>query len=143
MRHNKTGKGYRLAFRERITNKKESKTMATIVKSIDSATELRDEFASYDRDQYPFAVYEALIDFFDDCYTEESPFQLDVIGLCCDIQQIDEDDLEDDAIDEEDYDEDGNADEDAIIAALEEKASEKGYLLWAGIEDGKPVAYYI
>jgi hypothetical protein len=135
--------GYRLAFRERITNKKESKTMATIVKSIDSATELRDEFAAYDRDYYPFAVYEALIDFFDECYTEESPFQLDVIGLCCDIQQIDEDDLEDDAIDEDDYDEDGNADEDAVIAALEEKASEQGCFLWAGIEDGKPVAYYI
>lgn len=117
--------------------------MATIVKSIDSATELKDEFASYDRDQYPFAVYEALIDFFDECYTDESPFRLDVIGLCCDIQQIDEDDLEADAIDEEDYDEDGNADEDAIIAALEEKASEQGYLLWAGIEDGNPVAYYI
>ena len=107
--------------------------MATIVKCIDSATELRDEFAAYDRDYYPFAVYEALIDFFDDYYTDEQPFQLDVIGLCCDIQQIDEDD----------FDEDGNADEDAIIAALEEKASEQGYLLWAGIEDGNPVAYYI
>lgn len=107
--------------------------MATIVKSIDSAAELRDEFAAYDRDYYPFAVYEALIDFFDDCYTEESPFQLDVIGLCCDIQQINE----------EDYDEDGNADEDAVIAALEEKASEEGCFLWAGLENGKPVAYYI
>jgi hypothetical protein len=117
--------------------------MATIVKSIDSATELRDEFAAYNRDQYPYAVYEALIDFFDECYTEESPFRLDVIGLCCDIQQIDEDDLEDDAIDEDDYDEDGNADEDAVIAALEEKASVQGCFLWAGIKDEKPVAYYI
>lgn len=117
--------------------------MATIVKSIDSATELKDEFAAYERDYYPFAVYEALIDFFDDCCTEESPYQLDVIGLCCDIQQIDEDDLEDDAIAEEDYDEDGNADEDAVIAALEEKASEEGYFLWAGHYKGKFIAYYI
>lgn len=38
--------------------------MATIVKSIDSATELKDEFAAYERDYYPFALYEALIDFF-------------------------------------------------------------------------------
>lgn len=117
--------------------------MASIVNPINSATELKDAFRAYDRDQYPFGVYEGLIDFFDECYMEESPFQLDVIGLCCDIQQIDEDDLEEDAIDEEDYDEDGNADEDAVIAALEEKASEEGYLLWAGIKNGKPVAYYI
>lgn len=111
--------------------------MATVVKSIDSATELKDEFAAYNRDYYPFAVYEALIDFFNECYTEESPFQLDVIGLCCDIQQIDENDLENDAIDE---DEDG---EDSILAALEEKASEEGCLLWAGRYKGKFVAYYI
>ena len=117
--------------------------MASIVNTINSATKLKDAFRAYNRDQYPFAVYEALIEFFDDCYMEEQPFQLDVIGLCCDIQQIDEDDLDDDAIDEDDFDEDGNADEDAIIAALEEKASEQGYLLWAGIEDGNPVAYYI
>lgn len=117
--------------------------MATVVNPIDSATELKDAFRAYDRDYYPFAVYEALIEFFDECYTEEQPFQLDVIGLCCDIQRIDEYDLDDDAIDEDDLDEDGQADEDAIIAALEEKASEEGCFLWAGIKDGKPVAYYI
>lgn len=113
--------------------------MAKVVFPINSASELKSAFLEYNRDQYPFGVYEGLIDFFDTCYTDDEPFQLDVIGLCCDIQQIDEDD----AIDEEDYDEDGNADEDAVIAALEEKASEQGYFLWAGIEDGKPVAYYI
>lgn len=117
--------------------------MATIVFPINSASELKAAFLEYNRDQYPFGVYEGLIDFFDSCYTDDEPFQLDVIGLCCDIQQIDEDDLEDDAIDEDDYDEDGNADEDAIIAALEEKAGEEGSLLWAGFEDGKPTAYYI
>lgn len=117
--------------------------MATVVFPINSASYLKDAFRDYNRDQYPFGVYEGLIDFFDSCYTDDEPFQLDVIGLCCDIQRIDEDDLEDDAIGEEDYDEDGNADEDAIITALEEKASEEGYFLWAGIEDGEPVAYYI
>nr|DAQ82437.1 MAG TPA: hypothetical protein [Caudoviricetes sp.] len=31
----------------------------------------------------------------------------------------------------------------ALEAALEEKASEQGCFLWAGIKDEKPVAYYI
>lgn len=113
-----------------------------IVTKINSADSLKAEFSAYNRDYFPFGVYEGLIEFFDECYTDEEPYELDVIGLCCDIQEIDKEDLPDDAI-EEATEEDGSVDEDAIIEALEEQASEEGYLLWAGIEDGKPTAYFI
>ena len=55
-----------------------------LVKTIDTATELRNEFAGCDRDYYSWGTYEALIDYFDN---QEKSTELDVIAICCDLSE--------------------------------------------------------
>ena len=52
--------------------------------NIDSASDLRSEFAAYNRDYFSHEGYEALIDLFDGSDTE-----LDVIAICCDFSEQD------------------------------------------------------
>ena len=55
-----------------------------IIKTIETANELRNEFITYDRDYYTFEAYEAMIQ-----YLEEigENYELDVIALCCDFNE--------------------------------------------------------
>ena len=52
---------------------------------ITTAYELQDKFAAYDRDNYPLGLYAALLDYLQEI-VEEDIYELDVIGLDCDIQ---------------------------------------------------------
>lgn len=113
--------------------------MASIIIPITSACQLQQQFKEYDRDYYPYGVYESLVEMFEEIYGNDEPYELDVIGLCCDIQELTADDLSDEYYDPDDADND----DETIIDALTEQASAEGYLLWAGEYEGKPVAYYI
>jgi hypothetical protein len=57
-----------------------------LVKTIDTASELRQEFVKYDRDYYSFEFYKAVMDYFDDVSNE--PTELDVIAICCDFNEM-------------------------------------------------------
>lgn len=59
--------------------------MSIITKSIDTAAELKSEFAEYNRDHYSMVTYEGIVQFYEDCYTE--PQELDVIAWCCDLNE--------------------------------------------------------
>lgn len=113
--------------------------MASIVIPITSARQLQQQFKEYGRDYYPSGVYESLIEMFEENYGEDEPYELDVIGLCYDIQEITADDLTDEYYDPDDADND----DETILDALTEQASDEGYLLWSGVYEGKPVVYYI
>lgn len=119
--------------------------MPAIVSPIETASHLQAAFREYDRDYYPYGVYEGLMELFEEAYTDEQPYVLDVIGLCCDIQEMTADDIVDDIDLPDDCDAlGGNIPDEVIIDALTEQASEDGYLLWAGRNHhGELVAYYI
>lgn len=113
--------------------------MASIIIPVTSARQLQQQFKEYDRDYYPYGVYESLVEMFEETYGDDAPYELDVIGLCCDIQKLTADDLSDEYYDPDDADND----DETIIDALTEQASAEGYLLWAGKDEGELVAYYI
>lgn len=113
--------------------------MASIVIPITSARQLQQQFKEYDRDYYPYGVYESLVEMFEETYGDDEPYELDVIGLCCDIQEL----TADDVIDDLDADDEGLVSEEAIIDALTDAANNEGYLLWVGKDEGDLVAYYI
>jgi hypothetical protein len=48
-----------------------------------TAYDLRREFERFDRDYYSIEAYEKMIEIFDD-----TPFELDVIGLCCSFAEF-------------------------------------------------------
>lgn len=52
---------------------------------IASANDLKDKFTAYDRDNYPLGLYAALLDYLQEI-VDEDIYELDVIGLDCDIQ---------------------------------------------------------
>jgi hypothetical protein len=52
--------------------------------TIDSASQLRDFFIKYNRDNYSYSSYEAILELFEDTDTE-----LDVIAICCDYIEND------------------------------------------------------
>lgn len=52
---------------------------------ITTAYELQDKFAAYERDNYPLGLYAALLAYLQEI-VEEDVYELDVIGLDCDIQ---------------------------------------------------------
>jgi hypothetical protein len=54
--------------------------------TIDSASELRNQFISYNRDYYSLEGYEAILELF-----EETDTELDVIAICCDYDENDGD----------------------------------------------------
>jgi len=53
---------------------------------IASADDLKDAFAAYERDNYPLGLYAALLDYLVEINNDEKIYELDVIGLDCDIQ---------------------------------------------------------
>lgn len=62
---------------------------------ITTAYELQDKFAAYERDNYPLGLYAALLAYLQEI-VEEDVYELDVIGLDCDIQAaIDLDEIAD------------------------------------------------
>lgn len=63
---------------------------------IASADDLKDAFAAYERDNYPLGLYAALLDYLVEINNDEKIYELDVIGLDCDIQAaIDLDEIAD------------------------------------------------
>lgn len=54
------------------------------IKTIDSASELRDEFHAYGRyDNFSYIAYEWLFDYFE----ESDSTELDVIAICCEFSE--------------------------------------------------------
>ena len=53
---------------------------------IASADDLKDAFAAYERDNYPLGLYAALLDYLGEINKDEKIYELDVVGLDCDIQ---------------------------------------------------------
>lgn len=49
--------------------------------SIDNASEFRNQFVAYNRDNFTHEAYELLFDYFEDC---DPDMVLDVISICCD-----------------------------------------------------------
>lgn len=67
----------------------------TINDQIKDANGLKNKFAAYDRDNYPLGLYAALLAYLQEI-VEEDVYELDVIGLDCDIQAaIDLDEIAD------------------------------------------------
>jgi hypothetical protein len=54
--------------------------------SIDSASEFRNQFIAYNRDNFSCQGYELLFDYFEDC---DPDMVLDVISICCDYNESD------------------------------------------------------
>jgi hypothetical protein len=52
--------------------------------SIDSASEFRNQFIAYNRDNFSCQGYELLFDYFEDC---DPDMVLDVISICCDFTE--------------------------------------------------------
>jgi hypothetical protein len=58
--------------------------------SIDSASEFRNQFIAYNRDNFSCQGYELLFDYFEDC---DPDMVLDVISICCDFTEEDAADI--------------------------------------------------
>jgi hypothetical protein len=54
--------------------------------SIDTASEFRNQFVAYNRDNFTHEAYELLFDYFEDC---DPDMVLDVISICCDYNESD------------------------------------------------------
>ena len=54
--------------------------------SIDNASEFRNQFVAYNRDNFTHEAYELLFDYFEDC---DPDMVLDVISICCDYNESD------------------------------------------------------
>ena len=65
-----------------------------LVKTIYTAEEMKEEFASLDRDYYSYEGYEALINLFEECDCGQ-PTELDVIAICCDFNEEEPEDIAD------------------------------------------------
>lgn len=60
-----------------------------IVKTL-NAYDFRSEFAHMGRQEnFSYAGLTALFEYIEECYTEEEPFELDVIGLCVQFTEYD------------------------------------------------------
>lgn len=59
-----------------------------LYKTIDTASQLRNEFISYNRDNYTYEAYGAIIEYFEEL---EDKTELDVIAICCDFIESDKD----------------------------------------------------
>lgn len=71
-----------------------------LVIKIETANELRNEFIKYDRDNFSYEGYEAIINFFDNFEDTE----LDVIAIDCEFVEANEEDIRNDYNIEEDED---------------------------------------
>ena len=57
---------------------------------IDTASELREQFRAYNRDNYSYESYECLVDYFEEF---DEPEELDVIAICCDFSEESEEEF--------------------------------------------------
>ena len=64
-----------------------------IIKTIDTVSELQNEFISYDRDYYTYEGYQAILDYFEDF---GDTYELDVIAICCDFNESTIEDIRND-----------------------------------------------
>jgi len=55
-----------------------------IIKTIETVSELRNEFIAYNRDHYTYEAYETMIQYFEEIGEN---YELDVIALCCDFNE--------------------------------------------------------
>jgi len=55
--------------------------------------ELQNEFRAYDRDYFSLEGYEAILEMFEDLGNDS---ELDVIAICCDFSEDDEEDIRND-----------------------------------------------
>ena len=55
--------------------------------AIESGEDLKNFFVNYDRDNYPDGFYDALYDYLVDVSCDSEAYEVDVIGLCCDIRE--------------------------------------------------------
>jgi hypothetical protein len=58
--------------------------------TIDSASELRDYFIAYNRDNYSYQGYQEILDYYSEL---EQDIELDVIAICCDWNELDINDV--------------------------------------------------
>ena len=88
--------------------------MPYICNSIDTPSQFRDEFQSYGRgDQFSYNAFEALFDYYVDMAEGcGKPFEMDVIGICCDWTEYD---TMQEAAEYYDIDEDIDRDDDDAI----------------------------
>ena len=56
----------------------------------DTASELRSQFISMNRDHYSYEAYEVILDYFAEF---DEPEELDVIAICCDFSEESEEDF--------------------------------------------------
>lgn len=56
-----------------------------IYTKINNADQLKSKFNQYGRDYYINGTYNALIDYFEECYPDG--YELDVIAVCCDLTE--------------------------------------------------------
>jgi len=62
-----------------------------IIKTIDTASQLRDQFASYNRqDQFSYEAIDLLFDHLNEIGTD---YELDVINLCCEFAEMTADEV--------------------------------------------------
>ena len=86
-----------------------------LVNRIGNANQLKDEFKSYGRDYYKIETYQAILDFYNECF--EDTQELDVIGLCGDVsegtyEEVQSDyDIESDLTEEEELSEEEKTEE--------------------------------
>jgi len=56
-----------------------------LVIKLDAVDQLRNEFVECDRDYYSHEGYQAILDYFNEL---EEDVELDVIGICCDFNEV-------------------------------------------------------
>ena len=90
--------------------------------TIDSASELQDQFIAYNRNNYSLDGYRALLDYYDE---SENALELDVIAICCDWDEMSVSDIITDySIDISDLD-----DEDEILEVVMEYLNDRTYAI--------------
>jgi aspartate/glutamate racemase len=57
--------------------------------TIESASNLREQFINYNRDNYSYYAYQALYEY----YGELEDIELDVIAICCDWNELEVDEI--------------------------------------------------
>lgn len=96
-------------------------------KTIDSTSELRDQFINYNCDNYSYDAYQALYEYYD----KLSDMELDVIAICCDWNELDIDDvIREYSIDVSDIsDEDGDIDDRKKLEYVMEYLNDRTYAI--------------
>ena len=76
-----------LTARQTASRKRPKMALYPYGSAIESGEDLKDLFVKYDRDYYPDGYYNALFDYLTDINDDDAAYEVDVIGLCCDISE--------------------------------------------------------